>query len=95
MSVTENEATVNGTRAWSGAITTARLAEMISQSFNPNYIPPLAWDKVGRLAFRNGYQLEDYWPDEMKRGWWAVYGIISDSLAADSYSAAIAFVEAV
>ena len=93
--VTENDAPVNGTRAWSGGISTARLAEMIQQSFNPNYIPPLAWEKVGRLAFRNGYQLEDYWPDAMKSGWWAAFGIMADAVAADSYNAAIAFVEAV
>lgn len=73
--VTEKSMRVNGD------ITLARIKEMIGQSSNPSYIPPVNWNKVGRLAFRNSYQLEDHWPAQMKQGWWDSFGIVADAVA--------------
>lgn len=41
----------------------------ILQNHAPGYVPPVPWEKLGRIAYRQQLRPQASWPQQMRNGW--------------------------
>jgi len=66
---------------------------LVESSQNPNFVPFVSRFKLGRMAFRYGLMVKDWWDKEVQSGWELSFNNCADGIALQDYKAAAAFVD--